>query len=435
MWWHQGRGHALGRTFCAGRRTSVDGLAPDAQRQALTRFLLYSHDGLGLGHVRRNLAVAAAITELAPDAAVLLATGVDLGYGLRLPDGLDTLKLPALRKVTNGSYEARSLPITARQVVDLRSALLTTAVESFDPDVLLVDKHPLGVAGELRGALGALRRSGGVAVLGLRDILDEAEVVRREWRAHETTRVITEHYDRVFVYGRRTVFDPVREYDLPESVEHRTTFCGYVTSSSASRPGRAGDPQGLAEESDRQLVLATAGGGEDGFALLSTFIDTAAGAPWRGIVVAGPGGTSAERSSLQARADQAGVDFHSYVPDLSRWFRSVHALVCMGGYNSLTEATSTGTPTVCVPRVRPRTEQRIRAQAFARLGLLRTLDPDQLDPVALGREVTAAMRTPRAELEARANALVGFGGAHRSAEELVTLARRRPAARAAARSA
>jgi len=59
--------------------------------------------------------------------------------------------------------------------------------------VLLVDKHPLGVAGELRGALSALRRSDGVAVLGLRDILDEAEVVRQEWRADKTARVIAEH--------------------------------------------------------------------------------------------------------------------------------------------------------------------------------------------------------------------------------------------------
>lgn len=27
------------------------------------RFLLYSHDGLGLGHVRRNLVIAAALVE------------------------------------------------------------------------------------------------------------------------------------------------------------------------------------------------------------------------------------------------------------------------------------------------------------------------------------------------------------------------------------
>ncbi len=399
------------------------------------RFLLYSHDGMGLGHVRRNLAVAAAITELDRDSAVLLATGVDLGYGLRLPEGLDTLKLPALRKVTNGAYESRSLPVTAEQIIGLRAALLTTAVESFEPDVMLVDKHPLGVGGELRGALGALRRSAGVAVLGLRDILDEPTVVLQEWQAHDTARVIDEHYDRVLVYGRRSVFDPLREYDLPKSVGDRTTFCGYVTSSSASRPGRAGDPEGLAEESDRQLVLATAGGGEDGFALLNTFIATAAVVPWHGVVVAGPSATGDERSSLQARAEDAGVDFHSYVPDLSRWFRSVHALVCMGGYNSLTEATSTGTPTVCVPRVHPRAEQRIRAQGFARLGLLRTIDPRELEPVVLAHEVATVMGTPRAELQARAHAVLGFGGARRAADELVALSRNRPADRARTRSA
>ncbi len=390
---------------------------------------------MGLGHVRRNLAVAAAITELAPDAAVLLATGVDLGFGLRLPDGVDTLKLPALRKVVNGRYESRSLPITSDQIVGLRSALLAITVESFDPDVVLVDKHPLGVAGELRGALGALQRAGGFAVLGLRDILDEAEVVRQEWCAHDTARVIDDHYDRVLVYGRRSVFDPLREYDLPESVGNRTTFCGYVTSASATRPGRAGDPAGLAADGDRQLVLATAGGGEDGFSLLSTFIATAATASWHGIVVAGPGGTHHEREGLRALAEQAGVDFHSYVPDLSRWFRSVHALVCMGGYNSLTEAMSTGTPTVCVPRVVPRAEQRIRAQAFARLGLLRTIDPGRLEPHALAREVTAVLATPRAEVQARADAALGFGGGNLAAGQLVALARGRRTTRTGTRSA
>ncbi len=399
------------------------------------RFLLYSHDGMGLGHVRRNLAVAAAITEIAPDSAVLLATGVDLDHGLRLPEGVDTLKLPALRKVANGSYESRSLSVTAEQIVGLRSDLLTMAIESFDPDVLLVDKHPLGVAGELRGALSALHRSRGVAVLGLRDILDEAEVVQQDWRAHDIAGVIDDHYARVLVYGRRNVFDPLREYDLPESVGNRTTFCGYVTSSSASRPGRAGDRDGLPQESDRQLVLAVVGGGEDGFALLSTFVDTAATAPWHGVVVAGLGATAAERAILQDRAEQAGVDFHSYVPDLSRWFRSVDALVCMGGYNSLTEATSTGTPTVCVPRVHPRAEQRIRAQAFARLGLLRTIDPDQLEPDALAGQVAAVLGMPRAELEALAHAVLGFGGARSAAGELVALAEERSADRARARSA
>ena len=62
------------------------------------------------------------------------------------------------------------------------------------------------------------------------------------------------------------------------------------------------------------------------------------------------------------------------MPNLSAWFGDVDALVCMGGYNTLAEAANAGTATVCVPRVAPRAEQAIRAQAFARLGLLQAVD-------------------------------------------------------------
>jgi hypothetical protein len=39
------------------------------------RFFSYSHDELGLGHTRRHRVVSATLTDLAPDASVLLASG------------------------------------------------------------------------------------------------------------------------------------------------------------------------------------------------------------------------------------------------------------------------------------------------------------------------------------------------------------------------
>src|ERR671914_528199 len=115
-------------------------------RHSKLRFLFYSHDGVGLGHTRRNLAV--------------------------------------------------------------RSALLAAAVESFRPHVLLADKHPVGASGELLPALAALRASGGRAALGLRDILDDPAVVLREWARDDLPRQTAEHYDRVLVYGHPDLFDP-----------------------------------------------------------------------------------------------------------------------------------------------------------------------------------------------------------------------------------
>jgi predicted glycosyltransferase len=119
------------------------------------RFLFYSHDGVGLGHVRRHIAIASALVAALPEAKILLATGVDEAPHLGLPPNIDILKLPGLRKVANNQYEARRLGLDMAEIRGLRSGLLKSAVESFRPGVVLVDKHPFGVGGEFRAALEA----------------------------------------------------------------------------------------------------------------------------------------------------------------------------------------------------------------------------------------------------------------------------------------
>src|SRR5213078_3267261 len=98
----------------------------------------------------------------------------------------------------------------------------------FRPEVTLVEKHPFGARGEFRAGLESLKQRGGHAVLGLRDILDAPAVVRREWAEHGLQDRIAEVYDLVFIYGDRSVFDPITEYALPRSVAQRAVFCGYV---------------------------------------------------------------------------------------------------------------------------------------------------------------------------------------------------------------
>src|SRR5689334_17141746 len=112
------------------------------------RFLFYSHDGLGLGHTRRHLAVAAALSELSSNASILLATGADDVSRLGLPPQVEIVKLPGLRKVANNEYSSRYLQVPVREIRAMRAALLLTTVKSFRPDVTLVDKHPFGAGGE-----------------------------------------------------------------------------------------------------------------------------------------------------------------------------------------------------------------------------------------------------------------------------------------------
>ena len=383
------------------------------------RYFFYSHDGLGLGHIRRHLAIAAAVVETSPRAKVLLATSVDEVSRLGLPPRVDTLKLPGLHKVSNGQYSARRLGLPAAEIRELRSSLLLQAVRVFNPGIVLVDKHPFGVKGEFRPALQAARAAGARTVLGLRDILDESSRVLAEWQPEQLPDRIADYYDRTLVYGSPSVFDPVVQYRFPAVVAEKTRFCGYVINYSHC-PWQS-EENSLVLNRDpggSPLVLGTTGGGEDGAALLKTFIQAAHGASWKGCAITGPMLPQPQFNSLCELSAHQGVTLHRFVPSLSSALRTADALVCMGGYNSLVEAVSQGIPTICVPRCHPRSEQLMRARAFERLGLVRCILPGELTPGRLRREVAALLRIPREKLLARAYAALDFNGAERAAHYL-----------------
>lgn len=387
------------------------------------RFLFYSHDGLGLGHTRRHLAVAGALTQLSPDASVLLATGADDVSRLGLPPKVEFLKLPGLRKIANGKYLSRYLQIPVSEIRALRAELLLTAVKMFRPGVVLVDKHPFGAGGEFKAGLQAHRESGGRAALGLRDILDEPARVLAEWRPYDIQERIAKFFDLVLVYGDRTVFDPTTAYHFPRTVAERTRFCGHVVTRESDEALVDFKWPFLPRETRTSpVVMATAGGGEDGFRLLETFIRAATGASWQGVVITGPMTPPSELEKLGRYATEGGVALRHFVPRLSALFDSVDVLVCMGGYNTLAEAVSQGVPTICVPRITPRTEQLIRAAAFKRLGILSLIQPDQLTVEHLRQQVEAALAMSRDKLRQTVQTVVNFDGARRAAAHLLELA-------------
>lgn len=404
------------------------GLTTTPEFSGALRFLFYSHDGMGLGHTQRHLAVATALSELAPNASILLATSAEEVVRLALSPRIEVLKLPGLRKVANGQYSSRRLQIPANEIRALRANLLLTTVKSYRPDVVLVDKHPFGASGEFKSGLKALRKYGGRAVLGLRDILDEPAQVLAEWKPFRMQRRIAKYYDEVLVYGDRTILDTVVAYQFSAALAGRTRFCGYVighriTDAKQKHTSALFLPRAARS---RPVVLATTGGGEDGFRLLETFIRASDNAPWQAVVVTGTMTPADELAALEKLAAEHAVTLHNFVPQLSTCFGELDALVCMGGYNTLVEAVSHGVPTVCVPRVAPRTEQLIRAEAFARLGLLQICPPNQLNAEVLREKITVALQASPEELQSRALAVLDFDGARRAAGSLLSLGQTAP---------
>jgi predicted glycosyltransferase len=392
-----------------------------SRRGAGPRVLLYSPDSYGLGHFQRNLLIARSLVRAHPTLSILCVTGSPRSHSFLLPPRFDYLKLPSVTKDGEGRYRSWALSVSFQESVRLRTRLLREAVLGLRPDVVLADHAPLGMAGELASVLRTIRRRlpDTAVVLGLRDIVDEPERIRREWALPSYREGFEKLYDRILVYGSERIFDLPREYGLPEPARRKVRFMGYLASE-VPRNGRSRVRRELGIGS-RPLVLGMAGGGGDGAPLFRTFLRALEiGAPpcFDSLLLAGPLLDPANRTLLHAaagaRSDLRVLDFVSNVPDL---IRAADVVVSMAGYNSACEILACRAPAILVPRVHPRSEQFVRASRLAALGLVRLLHPEGLRPEDLRSAIEEALRHPPAPR----SDLVHFDGAQRVAAEVLAM--------------
>ena len=91
--------------------------------------MTYSHDGYGLGHLRRSTNIAVRFVQQAPSSSVLMLTGCPPGNPFPLPKGIDFIKVPSLIKVDTGVYSPRVFVSVGRR--PRRSVLLLFKVPPF----------------------------------------------------------------------------------------------------------------------------------------------------------------------------------------------------------------------------------------------------------------------------------------------------------------
>jgi predicted glycosyltransferase len=384
------------------RPLDADGASAPERR---TRVALYSHDSTGLGHVRRNLLLAGRFAADGHD--VLLVSGSPESSSMTRPPGTDLVTLPALAKGPAGDYRARHLSLGLSELRALRRDILTSTLVGFCPDLLVVDRHARGFLGELEPALD--RSSSTRVVLGLRDVLDAPARVQREWREQETERALDEWYDEVWIYGDDRYGHPLDAAGVRAPIP--TLPLGYLR---ATRPS-AGVV--TTASTDAPFVLCTVGGGADGGDTARAVLDAGAPAGHHVVIVTGPQMPAEQRRDLEERANgRPEVVLTSFVHELPDLLRRARAAIVMGGYNTVCEVLTTSTPTLVVPRERPRSEQRLRAERLAAGGHLDTLSAELAVPDLLRAWLDAAVARPR-----RPRVGIDLGGLDRAADRATAL--------------
>jgi predicted glycosyltransferase len=385
------------------------------------RVAIYSQDSLGLGHLRRNTLIGEEFLAAAKESNILLFADSPVAPFFQLPDRMDHIKLPSIRKVEAGCWAPISLRIDDRELIKLRAHLLRNALLHFRPDVLLVDHMPVGARAELVPALRALKHASPQCrvVLGIRDILDAQDVIARVWENEGAYEVLGRYYDSVLIYGSKEIFDTCSTYRLPV-LPRGTHYCGYVVNQG---PIRRAEPsrQGI-RPPKRRCILVSAGGGGDGESLMRTYVRAVrmlgSCADFATLMAVGVNAPPHVYRELEAEARGLRVRVVPYVEDSLTQMAAADLVVCMAGYNTLAEVLYLKKKALVVPRSGPSAEQKLRARIFAAKRLIDMLDPSELSPETLAQRLLTDLERNDYPAEGEA---VPMDGARQAADRLLEL--------------
>jgi len=345
-----------------------------ARRLEDARILMYSHDTFGLGHLRRCRAIAHALVEDYRGLNILIISGATIAGAFDYRARVDFVKIPSVIKLRNGEYTSLASHIDLQDTLKMRESSIRHTAETFQPDIFIVDKEPMGLKGEVEETLAYLKARGTTLVLGLREVMDAPHLLEAEWKKNGIMQKIDQYYDSIWVYGPPDFYDPLVGLDVPSGVRRKMDFVGFL-----QRSVSKGKNSLNARKDD--YILVTTGGGGDGSDLVHDVMnayETDETLTQKALVVLGPYMPAAERAKLVRKGENIPyievIEFDNHMEEL---IDGATAVVAMGGYNTYCEILSFDKPALIVPRVAPREEQLLRARRASELGLVDMLLPEQ----------------------------------------------------------
>ncbi len=351
------------------------------------RILMYSHDTFGLGHLRRCRTIAHSLVEDYRGVNILIISGATIAGAFDYRARVDFVKIPSVIKLRNGEYTSMDRHIDLHETLKMRKSIIRHTAETFQPDIFIVDKEPMGLHGEVEETLAYLKKQGTTLVLGLREVMDAPHLLDAEWKRNDVMRKIGQFYDSVWVYGPPDFYDPLVGLDVPPTVRGKMDFVGFLQRSVSQDVESEHKPKG-------DYILVTTGGGGDGSDLIHDVIDAYQEDPTlthKALIVLGPYMPAKQRHKLIMKCAKIPyvevIEFDNRMEELIAGAKGV---VAMGGYNTYCEILSFDKPALIVPRVMPREEQLIRASRAAELGLIDMLLPQEAaDPLRFAAALKA----------------------------------------------
>jgi predicted glycosyltransferase len=363
----------------------------------MKKILFYCQYLAGMGHLVRSREI---IRSLVQDFQVCLVIGGEPILGFTLPKAAEVVYLPALREEAGALLSADPCleDVKARRIEKLLGVF-----EQFQPDCVVTECFPFSkykMSFELVPLLEQAQAAQVKVVCSLRDLImtqamSEPGLARKEARIHEQIR---RYYDWVLVHCDRTVQSLETCFPTAAQLECDVFYTGYVAQT--LQPSPSVPP--LTLDQGIPNIVASVGGGRDGYPLLQAVIAASAllqqRIPHRIYAFAGPFMPEAEFNDLQALASsQPHVMLQRFTLDLTCYLAQADLSISLGGYNTTMNVLRTGIRSLIMPSpsADQADEQRQRASLLAQRGIVDLLEPEDLKPERFAQTLLKRLAQPR----------------------------------------
>ncbi len=337
---------------------------------------------------------------LGPRINILILTGSPIAGRFSFPEQIDFVRIPGMIKKTNDEYLPLSIKINARHALDIRKNIITATAKTFQPHLFLVDKEPLGLKKEVLPTLQWLRRCrpDTRSILGLRDIMDDAQSVKKDWKEKRVYQHLENLYSEIWIYGIQDFYDPIKEYEISDAISEKMHFTGYIPRKIPGKDAVRHIKKELGLQNGERLVVVSTGGGGDGYRVMDNYLTAletfSSRLPFKSVLITGPFMPKQDRNDVFRRARKLGIRTYHFYRQMEKIFAAADVVVSMGGYNTLCEILGQGTLSLVIPRETPRKEQIIRARAFHRQNLVDFIPWDDFTPRLLHEKLTTLLQNP-----------------------------------------
>jgi predicted glycosyltransferase len=411
----------------ASRPTTIDlwdpaypEIFPAGATNGRAKILFYVQDSWGLGHLQRVSKLARALQD---EADCLILCG-HREAGWIIPDRCEYLHVPSLNNLLLERAQflgkRQFLQLSRQQAIAFRRTFIERAIETFHPDVIVVENLALGMLDELSGILD---KTGAVKIFLTRGIIAHPSRVRRFMLRPNVEEALTTLFQASIVACDRRVWDLASEYNLGAALANKLEYVGYMSEAvdpsdiRAARGERGIDPS-------TKWVVCSAGGGALGETLvqeLQTIMQSLSGVVVD--IVQGPLSALPWAGLLTSTIEQGHVRLHRECRALPLLHAAADVVVCTGGYNSLVETMEGGAPVVALPvQLEPHDEQFLQCSRLVPYYPITLVE----DRAALARSIADVLERCEIKRSIRETGNLDFDGLSSASKFILSCVARKP---------